>query len=138
VNHPNVQVVLASKFGLNLLSRSEILFLDGTFRTTECKLVLTILLGFYEGVAVPCAFFLSDLRDTLTYATFFQVLTSGPRNTSLANIHYSFRQLRRRLVAILRPSTVCLILKRLWQRDFAKPSRTSPFSTTSSTSFKPT
>jgi hypothetical protein len=75
VNHPDVQVVLASNFGLSVLKESDTLFVDGTFRTTECKLVLTILMGLRDDVAIPCAFMLSDSRETRTYKSFFKVFS---------------------------------------------------------------
>jgi hypothetical protein len=74
VIQPSVQVVLTSDFGLDLLSNSDIVFLDGTFDTTEDKLILTVFLGMHDGVAIPGAFMLSKLRDTDTYTSFFEVL----------------------------------------------------------------
>jgi hypothetical protein len=72
-NHPTIMVVLASAFGLGVLSKSAEVFIDGTFQTTECKLVLTILMGLVDGVAIPCAYLLSNSRETTTYKTFFEV-----------------------------------------------------------------
>jgi hypothetical protein len=36
VSHPVVMVVLASDFGIGILSKSQEFFVDGTFQTTEC------------------------------------------------------------------------------------------------------
>jgi hypothetical protein len=73
IHHPNIQVVLSSNFGLSILKESETVFVDGTFRTTECNLVLTILMGLHDDVAIPCAFLLSDSRETSMYKSFFKV-----------------------------------------------------------------
>jgi hypothetical protein len=72
--HPTTIFVLASEFGLNILTKSKHVIVDGTFSTTECDLVLTTLLGFHDGVAVPCAYLLSNLRETKTYKIFYEVL----------------------------------------------------------------
>jgi hypothetical protein len=66
-------VVLASSFGLSILKESETVFVDGTFRMTECKLVLTILMGLHDDVAISCAFLLSDSHETSMYKSFFKV-----------------------------------------------------------------
>jgi hypothetical protein len=67
-------VVLVSEFGADLMARGETFFVDGTFDTTECKLVLTVMMTLVGEVAVPCAYLLSDSRETDTYETFFKVL----------------------------------------------------------------
>ena len=73
--HPTTIFVLASEFGLNILTKSKQVIVDGTFSTTECDLVLTTLLGFHDGVAVPSAYLLSNSRETKTYKTFYEVLS---------------------------------------------------------------
>jgi hypothetical protein len=73
IHHPDIQVVLVSNFGLSILKESETVFVDGTFRTTECKLVLTILMGLRDDIAIPCAFLLLDSRETSMYKSFFKV-----------------------------------------------------------------
>jgi len=72
-HHPNVMVALATDFGLDLLARSSEVFVDGTFETTEGKLVLTVVLALLDGVAIPSAFFLSNSHETDTYEAFFRV-----------------------------------------------------------------
>jgi hypothetical protein len=72
--HPTIIFVLASEFGLNILTKSKHVIVDGTFSTTECDLVLMMLLGFHNGVAVPSAYLLSNSRETKTYKTFYEVL----------------------------------------------------------------
>jgi hypothetical protein len=67
-------VVLVSEFGADLMAKGETFFVGGTFDTTECKLVLTVLMTLVGEVAVPCAYLLSDSRETDTYETFFKVL----------------------------------------------------------------
>jgi hypothetical protein len=66
-------VVLVSEFAAGLMAKSEEFFLDGTFNTTECKLVLTILLALVDNVAIPCAYLLSNSPITKTYEWFFNV-----------------------------------------------------------------
>jgi hypothetical protein len=90
VNHPSVQVALASEFGLSLLKNGNVYFVDGTFRTTECKLILTIVLVLHDKVAVPAAYFLSNSRDTNTYKTFFDVCLFANNCTYKDNMHNSF------------------------------------------------
>jgi hypothetical protein len=46
---------------------------DGTFKTTEAKLVLTTILGHHEGIAIPCAYLLGNSNDTDTYKKFYKV-----------------------------------------------------------------
>jgi hypothetical protein len=71
--HPTISVVLASDFGLNVLTKSKYVVVDGTFSTTECDLVLTTLLGFHEEVAIPCAYLLSYSKETKSYKAFYEV-----------------------------------------------------------------
>jgi hypothetical protein len=73
IHHPNIQVVLASSFSLSILKESETVFVDDTFHTTECKLVLTVLMGLHDDVAIPCAFLLSDSREISMYKSFFKI-----------------------------------------------------------------
>jgi hypothetical protein len=71
---PNKLFMFVSKESLEELKKEDnILFTDGTFRTTECGLVLTILLVLRGEVGVPCAYLLSDSRETHIYKRFFQV-----------------------------------------------------------------
>jgi hypothetical protein len=53
--------------------RSNVLLVDGTFGTTECGVPLTVLLAILDGIAVPCAYLLSDSREAATYKSFFKV-----------------------------------------------------------------
>lgn len=72
---PDVHIVLVSNFGLELLSQPDaVMFVDGTFRTTECGLILTILMVLRGEKAIPAAFCLSSARETKTYQDFFEVL----------------------------------------------------------------
>jgi hypothetical protein len=73
---PKPSLVMASEFALDLLTKSDYVIVDGTFSTTEHKMVLTTILGFYKGVSIPCAYFLSESRDTNSYKYFFEVLLS--------------------------------------------------------------
>lgn len=71
--HPVVHVAMASEFGASILTNSDYVICDGTFNTTECKLVLTTLFGFHEGVAIPCAYLLSNSKETDNYEAFYRV-----------------------------------------------------------------
>jgi hypothetical protein len=71
--HPNVEIVLASNFGLDTLKSSATTIVDGTFSTTECDLVLTTLLAESHGIIIPCAYLLSNSKTTKTYKTFYEV-----------------------------------------------------------------
>lgn len=71
--HPTVHIAMVSEFGTDLLTKSEYTIVDGTFNTTECKLVLTTLFGFHEGIAIPCAYLLSNSKETDNYEAFYKV-----------------------------------------------------------------
>lgn len=71
--HPTVHIAMVSDFGSDLLTKSNYVICDGTFNATECKLVLTTLFGFHEGVAIPCAYLLSDSKETDNYEEFYKV-----------------------------------------------------------------
>ncbi len=70
---PNVHIALASEFGLDLLTKSKHVIVDGTFETTECKLVLTTMLAIHEDVAIPCAYLLSNSKETDNYEAYYKV-----------------------------------------------------------------
>lgn len=61
---------MVSDFGSDLVSRSNYVVCDGTFNTTECKLVLTTILGFHEGIAIPCAIYYQTRRKQTTMSLF--------------------------------------------------------------------
>lgn len=59
--HPDVHIVLVSDFRLELMSEPDtVIFVDGTFCTTECGLILTILMVLRGKKAIPVAFCLSS------------------------------------------------------------------------------
>jgi hypothetical protein len=72
-NHPAFLMGFASDFGLNLLASAENIYVDGTFNTTEGKLVLTVLLVVVESVTIPCAFLFFNTREKWAYQKFFEV-----------------------------------------------------------------
>lgn len=72
--HPVVHVAMVSEFGTHILNNSDYVVCDGTFNTTECKLVLTTLLGFHEGIAIPCAYLLSNSKETDNYEAFYRTV----------------------------------------------------------------
>jgi hypothetical protein len=73
---PKPNLVMASNFSLDILAKSHYVIVNGTFSTTERKMVLTTILGFHDGVPISCVYFLSELRDTKSYKYFFEVLLS--------------------------------------------------------------
>jgi hypothetical protein len=70
---PTVHIAMVSEFGSDLLTKSNYTIVDGTFNTTECKLVLTTLFGFHEDIAIPCAYLLSNSKETDNYEAFYKV-----------------------------------------------------------------
>jgi hypothetical protein len=48
----------------------------GTFDLIENKLILMTLMAYHEGIAIPAAYLVSDLRTKAVYQTFFQVTLS--------------------------------------------------------------
>jgi hypothetical protein len=64
---------MMSDFGSDLITSSNYVICDGTFDTTKCKLVLTTLLGFHEGIAIPCAYLSSNSKKADNYESFYQV-----------------------------------------------------------------
>ncbi len=52
---------------------SKHVIVDGTFDTTECKLVLTTILALHEDVGIPCAYLLSSSKETDNYEAFYTV-----------------------------------------------------------------
>lgn len=71
--HPLIHITLASQFGLEMLSKSRFVMVDGTFQTCEKSLVLTTLIALRESVAVPCAYLLSNSRETHNYEDYYRV-----------------------------------------------------------------
>jgi hypothetical protein len=56
-----------------ILKESKYFIVDGTFETTEAKLVLTTILGSRDDIAVPAAYLLSNSKETDTYESFYRV-----------------------------------------------------------------
>lgn len=59
--------------GLNLLVSSKHIIADGTFDLIEDKLILTTLMAYHKGIAIPAAYLMSHLRTKVVYQAFFQV-----------------------------------------------------------------
>jgi hypothetical protein len=59
-----------------ILKASEYVVVDGTFKTTEANLVLTTILGFHEGIGIPCTYLLSNSNETDTYESYYRVSAS--------------------------------------------------------------
>jgi hypothetical protein len=70
---PAISISFAGASGLGVLSGSKYVIVDGTFDLVEEKLVLTTLMGYHDGIAVPCAYYLSELKTHESYLLFFQV-----------------------------------------------------------------
>lgn len=70
---PYISIVFAGVNGLRLLSESKYVIVDGTFDLVEEKLVLTTLMAYYDGIALPSAYFLSERKTQESYLQFFQV-----------------------------------------------------------------
>lgn len=71
---PAISIVFAGENGLKILAESKYTIVDGTFDLVEGKLVLTTLMGYHDGIAVPCAYYLGELKTHESYLLFFQVL----------------------------------------------------------------
>ena len=70
---PSIFIVFAGANGLKVLAGSKYVILDGTFELVEGDLVLTTLMGYHEEIAIPCAYYLAELKTHESYLTFFQV-----------------------------------------------------------------
>jgi hypothetical protein len=70
---PNFFVILISNLSKRIMMECCNFFVDRTFRTTECGLVLTIVLGIYEGIAVPCAWLFANSCTTSMYKKLYKV-----------------------------------------------------------------
>jgi hypothetical protein len=70
---PATSIVFAGDNGLSVLASSKYTIVDGTFDLVEEKLVLTTLMGFHDTIAVPCAYYLLELKTHESYLLFFQV-----------------------------------------------------------------
>jgi hypothetical protein len=70
---PSTKIIFAGANGLRVLADSKYVIVDGTFNLVELKLVLTTIMGYHNGIAVPCAYYLNELKTHEAYLTFFQV-----------------------------------------------------------------
>jgi hypothetical protein len=115
--HPTIAVVLASEFGLSILNKSKSVIVDGTFSTTECDLVLLTLLGFHEGVAIPCTYLLSNSKEMKTYKAFYEVIFI----LSFLFIKYYFSQtIKDAAKGIMSPKAVLLDFEEALSDAFVK------------------
>ncbi len=72
--HPVLNIALASTWGLNVLSNCKHTIIDGTFELCEKKLILTTVMAYRDGIAVPCAYLLSNSKEQENYKAFFEVI----------------------------------------------------------------
>jgi hypothetical protein len=70
---PGNSFVFAGESGLSVLAGSNYVIVDGTFDLVEEKLVLTTLMGYHDSIAIPSAYYLSDLKTHESYLKYFQV-----------------------------------------------------------------
>jgi hypothetical protein len=70
---PFFYIILISNLEKQIMMQCCNFLVDGTFRTTECGLVLTIVLGIYEGITVPCAWLLANSRTISMYKKLYKV-----------------------------------------------------------------
>jgi hypothetical protein len=85
--YPDICIVLVSEFGLKILVQSQFVVVDGTFNIVECKLPLTTLMGFHNGIALPCAYMLSNSMTTGAYEKFYKARPSLILSFSFYSIH---------------------------------------------------
>lgn len=72
--YPVTSLVFAGTSGLGILSNSKWIVVDGTFDLCEGRLILTTIMGYHDGVALPCAYLLSQSRDKDNYKSFLQTI----------------------------------------------------------------
>jgi hypothetical protein len=65
--------VFIGESGLGVLACNKYVIMDGTFELVEEKLVLTTLMGYHNGIAILCVYYLSELKTHESYLLFFQV-----------------------------------------------------------------
>jgi hypothetical protein len=70
---PGNSFVFAGESGLSVLAGSNYVIVDSTFDLVEEKLVLTTLMGYHNSIAIPSAYYLSDLKTHESYLKYFQV-----------------------------------------------------------------
>lgn len=70
---PAISIIFAGNNGLKVLGESKYAIVDGTFDLVEEKLVVTTLMGYHDEIAVPCAYYLAELKTHESYLVFFQV-----------------------------------------------------------------
>lgn len=67
------QLIFVSDGGLKILMDSKYVIVDGTFDLVEGNLVLTTMMGYHDDIAIPCAYYLSELKTHNSYYDFFEV-----------------------------------------------------------------
>jgi hypothetical protein len=63
--------VFASESRLSVLASSNYVIMNGTFDLVEEKLVLTTLMGYHDSIAIPSAYYLSNLKTHESYLKYF-------------------------------------------------------------------
>ena len=71
---PVINIIYAGNSGLNILVNAKQVIIDGTFDLCEGKLILNTIMGYHEGVAIPCAYFLTSSKEKENYKIFFQTI----------------------------------------------------------------
>lgn len=106
---PGISIALAGDDALKILAESKYAIVDGTFELVELKLVLTTVMGYHDGIAVPCAYYLSELKTRESYLLFFRVCTSPTQSYSYLVVHVSFLQKIKELTKGRMDPTGCLM-----------------------------
>lgn len=72
---PCIHIVFASDRGLKILASSKWILIDGTFDLCEEKLILTTIMGVVNEKPIPCAYLLSDSKESSNYKKYMEVCT---------------------------------------------------------------
>ncbi len=73
-------MVFAGPSGLDVLARAKHFIVDGTFDLCEESLIVTTIMAYQHGVAIPCAWLLSDSKERENYKKFFEVIKVATGN----------------------------------------------------------
>jgi hypothetical protein len=102
---PATSIVFAGANGLSMLANSKYVIVDDTFELVEMNLVLTMIMGYHDGIAILCVYYLSELKTHKSYLLFFQV-------SSLLSFYVCLS-----LYCLPSPCSTCLCLHSVvWQK----------------------
>jgi hypothetical protein len=75
---PGNSFVFMGDSGLSVLAGSNYVIVDRMFNLVEEKLVLTTLMEYHDGIAIPFTYYLSDLKTHKSYLKYFRYLVTAP------------------------------------------------------------